>query len=109
MTRHHITLYVAPNDPECNRARRFLQERGVRYELKDIGTDPGARGELVHKAGNTRVPAIDVDGHFVQGFDGLERKWDHLLAAGALTYARPDDSPPGSPQEGPLPEVDEPR
>lgn len=104
MTRHHVILYVAPNNEESNRARHFLHELGMAYKEKDIGGDPGARGELVHKTGSTRVPAIDVDGHVVVGFDDFQAKWRHLLQADALTYARPDDSPIGSPQVDPRPD-----
>lgn len=104
VTRHHVILYVAPNSEESNRARHFLHEHDVTYKEKDIGGDPGARGELLHKTGSTRVPAIDVDGHVVVGFDDFLHKWRHLLEADALTSARPDDSPPGDPQVNPRPD-----
>ncbi len=104
---HHITLYVAPNSEECSEARQYLHESGLQFELKDIGGDPGARGELVHKTGSTRVPAADIDGHVVVGF--FKPKWEHLIHADAQRVKRPDDR--GRPQtmEGPRGRSDEPR
>lgn len=104
---HHITLYVAPNNEESNEARLFLRASGVPFELKDIGGDPGARGELVHKTGSTRVPAVDVDGHVVVGFH--KPKWEHLIHGDSLHVKRPDDV--GRPQTmaPPRGESDEPR
>lgn len=104
---HHVTLYVAPNDEECNRARRFLQDSGITFELKDIGGDPGARGELTHKTGSTRVPAADIDGHVVVGF--FKSKWEHLIHADALHVRRPGDAGRPQPMQGPRGRSDEPR
>lgn len=77
MADYHVTLYCGPDSPEMESARRFLADRQVRFEEKNVVTDTGARGELRHHTGRTDYPAINVDGHMVVGF--FPEKWDHLL------------------------------
>ena len=77
MVDYHVTLYSGPDNPEMERARRFLADRQVRFEEKNVVTDTGARGELRHHTGRAEYPAINVDGHLVVGF--FPEKWDHLL------------------------------
>lgn len=81
MADKHVILYSGPETEELDAARNYLKQLGVRYEEKSI-LDPGARGELMHHAGNFDYPAINVDGHFVTGF--FEPKWNHLLNPGEL-------------------------
>lgn len=73
----HVTLYSGPETPEMAEARRFLQQREIRYEEKNVAQSSGARGELTHHAGRVEYPSINVDGHLVLGF--VPEKWDHLL------------------------------
>jgi glutaredoxin len=73
----HVILYSGPETEEMEDARRFLAERGVRYEEKNVVGSSGARGEMLHHMGRMQYPAINVDGHFVPGF--FPEKWEHLL------------------------------
>jgi glutaredoxin len=45
----------------------YLAERGVRYELKDLNTDPKARDEFL-RAGFKLPPVVVIDGVAVEGF-----------------------------------------
>jgi glutaredoxin 3 len=77
MGEFHVTLYAGPESSQLDQARRYLMNRRIQFEEKDIVRDPGARGELRQKTGSTPYPTIDVDGHVVTGFD--RQKWDHLF------------------------------
>lgn len=77
MADYHVTLYSGPENVELVEARKFLQQRGIQYEEKDVVQDRGARGELLHHTGRSEYPAINVDGHLVVGF--VPEKWGHLL------------------------------
>lgn len=77
MSDTHVILYSGPDTHEMERARRFLAERRVQYEEKNVVEHSGARGELLHHTGKTEYPAINVEGHLVVGF--FPEKWDHLL------------------------------
>lgn len=81
MADYHVTLYSGPQSREMESARSFLRDRGIHYEEKNIVTDSGARGELMHHTNKTDYPAINVDGHLVVGF--FPDKWDHLLGNSA--------------------------
>ena len=73
----HVTLYSGAETPELEAARRFLKQRNIQYEEKNVVVSSGARGELYHHTHRAEYPALNVDGHFVVGF--FPEKWDHLL------------------------------
>ncbi|MGH2584362.1 MAG: glutaredoxin family protein [Dehalococcoidia bacterium] len=47
--------------------KRYLAEQGVRYELKNLNTDPAAREEF-RRAGIKLPPVLVIDGIPVEGF-----------------------------------------
>lgn len=77
MSNYHVILYSGPESQEMEAARRFLRDRHVQYEEKNVVTNSGARGELYHHTNRSDYPAINVDGHVVVGF--FPAKWGHLL------------------------------
>ncbi|HEY3368469.1 MAG TPA: glutaredoxin family protein [Symbiobacteriaceae bacterium] len=78
MADYHVTLYTGPgNDDDVHKARRFLEERGIQYQEKDVVEHKGGRGELLHHTGRAEYPTINVDGHLVVGF--FPEKWEHLV------------------------------
>lgn len=75
-----VVLYSASWCGVCKKARRFLDEKGVRYVEKDIEASRSAAEELADKARQAGVqpggvPVIDVGGVLLQGFEAasLER------------------------------------
>jgi len=60
-----ITIYGTRWCADCRRAKRFLEERGVRFAEVNIDEFPEAE-EVVLKANNGRrkVPTILVDGRY---------------------------------------------
>ncbi|MBM66572.1 MAG: hypothetical protein CMH55_10095 [Myxococcales bacterium] len=57
----------------CTKLKRWLDQRGVRYEAKDIEKNPKAGAELqmkLKKAGLQAggVPVTDIKGTLIQGF-----------------------------------------
>jgi len=81
-----IIVYTTPWCHECRAAKRFLAERGIRFEEIDIESNPQA-AEIVMKLndGMRKVPTLDVEGTIVSGddFDAARFEKD-LRAAGAL-------------------------
>jgi glutaredoxin-like protein NrdH len=47
--------------------KRYLAERDVQYELKNLNTDPSAREEF-RRAGFKLPPVLVIDGTPVEGF-----------------------------------------
>jgi glutaredoxin len=73
-----VLFYSADWCGWCRKAKAHMDGEGIRYELRDVDV-PSVMSELVTKTGQKGIPAFDVDGRILTGFDpdGLER----LLAA----------------------------
>jgi len=81
----HVTIYTKPFCPYCARALNLLQEKGAEFTEIEAGFDPGARKEMIEKAGRSTFPQIFVGETHIGGCDemmALERKGelDGLLA-----------------------------
>lgn len=60
-----ITIYGTRWCADCHRAKKFLEERGVRYREVNVDESPEAE-EIVLRVNNGRrkVPTILVDGRY---------------------------------------------
>jgi glutaredoxin 3 len=67
--RGDVTLFSAEWCGACRRAKSFLDERGVAYELRDIDAEPQAKEEVRRVVGSVRIPLLDIDGTYVVGYD----------------------------------------
>lgn len=82
-----VVLYITDMCPYCYRAKRLLEQKGVKYTEIDVTLDPAKRAEMAQKSGGVRtVPQIFIGGRHVGGSDELyaleaEGKLDPLLAA----------------------------
>jgi glutaredoxin len=62
-----IELYVKPDCPYCAQAQAFYDARGVKYETHDAQNDRAMRKKMLALTrGDPTVPAIVVDGSYVQ-------------------------------------------
>ncbi len=76
-----VEIYTTPFCPFCYRAKKLLDEKGVRFTEIDVTVTPGARQEMVDRAkGKRKVPQIFIDGRHLGGSDEL----DALEKSGAL-------------------------
>jgi len=71
-----IVLYAADWCGACRKAKRYLDQRGVKYEVRDID-EPRFAQELVQKTGQRGIPVIEVDGRVVTGFSAA--RYDELI------------------------------
>lgn len=76
---HSITVYSAPWCGFCAAAKRYLDDKGVKYTDKNVDDDRAFAQEAVEKSGQMGIPVLDIDGHIVVGFD--RHAIDTLLAA----------------------------
>ena len=69
-----LKLYVKGWCPWCITAKRFLDQRGYRYEEVDVQKDRAAYQEMIKISGQTLTPTLDVDGKVLADFgpDELE-------------------------------------
>ncbi len=72
-----VILYYAQWCPWCRKAKAYLEQRRVPYELRDID-NPAALAELIDTTGQRGIPVIDVNGKVMIGFS--EDRLARLLA-----------------------------
>jgi glutaredoxin 3 len=83
-----VTIYTTSWCPYCRAATDLLREKGVAFEEIDVERTPGARSEMIAKAGRTSVPQIFAGERHLGGCDDLYAldgagKLDALLTASA--------------------------
>lgn len=76
----NIRLFIKPYCGWCQKAIRWLDERGIKYESLDVIADQEAYDEMVELSGQTLAPVIDVDGDVLADFgpDDLAKFWEKL-------------------------------
>ena len=75
-----IRLFIKPYCGWCNKAMRWLDQRGIKYDVLNVISDSDAFDEMVVLSGQTLAPVIDVDGKILADFgpDQLEKFWKTL-------------------------------
>ena len=81
MKDHDITIYSTTWCAFCKMAKKYLDDKGIKYTDKNVELEPESQLELLKKLnGDFRgVPVIDIDGQIILGFD--RPKIDAALAA----------------------------
>lgn len=77
-----VIIYSAVWCGFCHTAKRYLDQKGVKYEDRDVEKDPSFAQEAVQKSGQMGVPVIDVNGTIIMGFD--RPRLDEALKANKL-------------------------
>ena len=62
-----VTVYSKPNCMSCNFAKKYLDDKGVKYEEIDVFKDEESLAMLRDK-GFSQMPVVVVDGEFHTGF-----------------------------------------
>lgn len=77
-----ITLYTTPGCPDCAAVKRYLEEKGLGYEERDVSKNPAWIGEMKRVAG-VRVAPVTVVGQeaFYGTFDRQKPGLETALAA----------------------------
>ena len=73
-----VTVYSTPTCPYCVMAKRYLSERGIKYEDVNVAADQSRALEMLTKTGQMGVPVLDIGGHVIIGFD--RNAIEHALA-----------------------------
>ncbi len=74
-----LQVFSFQDCPYCQKLKRYLDSRGVEYEVRDIELSEEAAAECQRISGDLSVPVTTIDGkNFVLGFD--KAKIDELIA-----------------------------
>lgn len=66
----------------CDRAKRLLEMKGIKYEERKIGHGWTKEQLLEHVPTARTVPQIFLDGLYVGGYDELKKKFDQETVGG---------------------------
>lgn len=65
-----VIVYGAEWCAFCHVAMKYFDQKGVKYEYRDVDTNPAWIQESVQKSGQTGIPVLDFGaGKIVIGFD----------------------------------------
>ena len=64
-----VIVYSATWCAFCHAAKDYFDKLGVKYEDRDVESDPKYGAEAVSKSGQRGIPVIDIDGEIIVGFD----------------------------------------
>ena len=64
-----VVVYTTSWCGWCRKTLAFLDQKGVRYENRDIEANASHRRELVEKTGRTSIPVVEIDGELIRGYD----------------------------------------
>jgi len=81
--KHRVVLYVGASCPWCSRARSYLRRQGIQFREVDVSRNASESARLSSRSGNQGVPQLDIDGHWIIGFD--RPKINTLLGLGQTT------------------------
>lgn len=67
-----IDIYTLPMCGYCHRAKALLTKKGAEFNEIDVTMTPGARAQMVERAGGLQtLPQIFIDGRHIGGCDDL--------------------------------------
>ena len=62
-----IKIYSKPNCVRCEMAKRYLNDKGVKFDEIDVFQDAEALA-MLRDEGYSQMPVVDVNGEFHTGF-----------------------------------------
>jgi glutaredoxin-like protein len=69
---HRVSLLSKPGCPHCSRAKKALQDKGMRFEVIELGQHGISYSSLTAISGQGTTPQVFVDGERIGGADELE-------------------------------------
>ena len=68
MPERKTIIYTQPGCLACHRGTKFLAQKGVEFEVKNVREDLDAMQEMV-RVGSQATPTTVIDGEAIIGFD----------------------------------------
>jgi glutaredoxin-like YruB-family protein len=64
-----VKVYSTQTCPWCDKAKDYLRDKGVAYDVVDVGADRAAAMEMVRKTRQMGVPVVQIGERYIVGFD----------------------------------------
>lgn len=78
-TKNPVIVYGAEWCAFCHVAMKYFDDKGVKYEYRNVDENRDWLQECVTKSGQTGIPVLDMNGTIIVGFD--RPKIDAVLAS----------------------------
>ncbi|NQS99973.1 MAG: glutathione S-transferase N-terminal domain-containing protein [Candidatus Omnitrophica bacterium] len=65
----NVKVYGASTCPYCAQVKQFLKDNNVEFEYADVSSDQAAAREMMDKSGQMGLPALDIGGEIIVGFE----------------------------------------
>lgn len=72
-----IKIYSTSWCPDCIKAKRYFDLKGLKYEEINVADRHEDRNEVFRVSGQRSVPVIDMSGNIIIGFD--KKKVDEFI------------------------------
>ncbi|HET9174337.1 MAG TPA: glutaredoxin domain-containing protein [Candidatus Saccharimonadales bacterium] len=66
---NNVIVYSATWCAFCHAAKQYFDKLGIKYEDRDVESDPTYAQEAVTKSNQRGIPVIDIAGDVIIGFD----------------------------------------
>lgn len=64
-----VKIYTTPGCSYCTAAKRFFQEKGIKYTEYNVARDQNKAREMLDRSRQTGVPVIEINGKIFSGFN----------------------------------------
>ena len=64
-----VKVYSTPTCPWCDKAKEYLESKGVAYEVVEVSKDRAAAMDMVKKPRQLGVPVVQIEERYIVGFD----------------------------------------
>lgn len=64
-----IKVYSVAWCPPCNKLKKYLDQKGVNYEVVTVADDKAEREEVLSVSGQRSVPVLTVKDRVIVGFE----------------------------------------
>ena len=64
-----VELFSTPTCPYCSMAKRYLMDKKISFQENDVTRDHAAARRMISSTGQTGVPQLHINGHWIVGFD----------------------------------------
>ena len=64
-----VKVYSVEWCPPCNKLKKYLEKKGVSYEIVTVADEKADRDEVLKVSGQRSVPVLSINNKIIVGFE----------------------------------------